>query len=170
MHPCVFEATAMYVHERVTEWASLAVWCILLGLNQCHISPCRSVSQGKSWAKGWQSLALMDKVANNILSTNLSSATHNPESSRLYQHCSHSVTHKIYVCLCFSLPLRHAHMLLQWRRCRGIPPLPNHCVCACVSLCCVQDRAFISLCWYSTALYPVCQEQQRDNDILYRRL
>ncbi len=55
--------------------------------------------------------------------------------------------------------------LLQWRGCRGchLPITVYVHAWGCAA-------AFISLCWYSTALYPMCQKQQRDNDILYRRL
>ncbi len=144
------------------KWASLAVWYILLGLNQCHISPSRSVSQGKLWAKGWQSLALMDKWANKFFSTNLSTVALASIST------VHTQLHLEYIWSTTSLFFSVPHTCMLTCSCSETPA--HHCVCACIRLCSVQGRVFFTQCWYSTALYPVCQEQQRDNDILYRRL
>lgn len=95
-HACIHvcEAGLGCVDERATEWVSLAAWCILPGLNQCHISPCRSVSQGESWATGWQSLALMDKAANKIFSTNLSpgpEALTPPTAAHIHRYETYSI-------------------------------------------------------------------------------
>lgn len=165
MPPCV--------HERVTECVSLAVWCILPALDQCHISPCRSVSQGKSWAKGWQSLALMDKSANTFFSTNLSSVAHSPGALTSISDCSRSVTHKIYktcrITPFLTSPLSHthmhAHMLLQWS------PSPAACV-LCLREVVLGGRVGLSFPYADTVLhYTHCaRKQQKDNDILYRRL
>lgn len=154
MHaPCVCESVS-FVHERVTKHASLAVWCI--SLNKCHISYCRSASEAKSWARGWQSLALMDKAANQIFSTTLSSVNHSPEAPtctatiRTQLHIKYKKpTVSLFVCFGSSLPLSgrhmHAHMLLQIGGLR-------YCVYTCmeVAQCVRQGVHFPMLIHYCT--------------------
>lgn len=137
-----------YVHERVTKQASLAVWCI--SLNKCHISYCRNGSEAKSWARGWQSLALMDKAANHIFSTTLSSVNHSPEAPtctatiRTQLHIKYKKpTVSLFVCSGSSLPLSsrhmHAHMLLQRA---GL----HYCVYACMEVAqCVRQGVHLPM-------------------------
>lgn len=125
-------------NKRETGRAIQAAWWMLLGVTPCHILPYRRVSPGKSRAKGWQSLALMDKLANTYFSRNLS-FTHTHTHTRTCTHthrqfinsislhtqswscplhncCSNSALHKIYNVLNIFKPPKNQTCMPTWER------------------------------------------------------
>lgn len=98
---------------------------------------------------------------------------HSPGALTSISDCSRSVTHKIYktcrITPFLTSPLSHthmhAHMLLQWS------PSPAACV-LCLREVVLGGRVGLSFPYADTVLhYTHCaRKQQKDNDILYRRL
>lgn len=163
MHPCVW-SLGMWMKEQQSEWAwqhdvFYLVWIsvIFRPAGVSHIAS--HEPQADSHWHWWTSLQI--KFLAQIYHTVLKPSLSPPPLT-----CT-DMKPAVSSFISFGFSLNYTHS------CSHMSPLTEMekpCVSACVRLRRMQGRAFISLCWYSAAPYPVCQEQQRDNDFLYRRL